>query len=374
MSRSTSPLAKVVSGLQEKASAAAEDVSAGVSEFSQSVKQGVNKLTSDLAGGPGSGLGPSPTIGGGRPNETFQNTPEGIQAAIGEGFSTVQNKLDAAGLDTLADAVPAVGNIASDLAGNIEQITGGDLGSGIQGLAGTLSNAAGTLDDILSLKRGANLPAGGELFQSTGQPIEIKATPKNDWRVRINCQWSQFNSPLFSRLVDTGGLVWPYLPQVQISTTANYNQIDPVHTNYPLLGYKNSQVDDITITGEFSAENSIDAEYWIAATTFLKTATKMFYGSSNNVGNPPIICQLSGYGASIFNNVPVVITNFNVQLNEDVNYVKYDETNTWVPVLSTISVTCKPIYSRSKLRQFSLQDYAAGKMTTGSGNSGQGLI
>jgi len=386
MARSTSPLAKLVSNVSSEISAAASSAtdgfSQGLSEISQAAKQGVDGLTNQLAGGLGSGLGPSPLEGSYLDNaisEFDANTSLGGGAppnvrGIGPGIESVQNRVDSAGLDTLSEAVPAISNITSDLAGNLEQITGGSLASGVQDALGNISGAAGALNNILSLKRGANLPAGGELFQSTGQPIEIKATPKNDWRVKINCQWNQFNSKLFKRLEDTGGLVWPYIPQVTVSTTANYNQIDPVHTNYPILGYKSSQVDDIQIVGEFSAETSTDAEYWIAATTFLKTATKMFYGASTNAGNPPIICQLSGYGASIFNNVPVVITNFNVQLNEDVNYVKYEKTNTWVPVLSSISVTCKPIYSRSKMRQFSLQEYANGSMTTGASGTGQGYI
>jgi len=387
MARPTSPLSKVVSGVQEQVAAAQQAASQAIPEVSDSLKQGVDTLTNNLSGGIGSGLGPAPgtspaQLGGFNPSfsppggliNEASSALGGAADALGAGFSSVQNKLDATGLSSLSEAVPAISNISSDLAGNIEQITGGSLASGVQDALGGVSKAAGALNNILSLKRGANLPAGGELFQSTGQPIEVKATPKNDWRVRINCQWNQFNSKLFKRLEDTGGMIWPYIPEVTVSTTANYSQQDAVHTNYPFLAYKNSQVDDIQITGEFSAENSVDAEYWIAATTFLKTATKMFYGASDNAGNPPIICQLSGYGASIFNNVPVVITNFNVRLSEDVNYVKYNATNTWVPVLSTIAVTCKPIYSRSKLREFSIQSYARGEMTTGSGGTGQGFI
>jgi hypothetical protein len=123
-------------------------------------------------------------------------------------------------------------------------------------------------------------------------------------------------------------------------------------------------VDDIQISGEFSCETETDAAYWIAATTFFKTATKMFFGTGEKAGNPPIICNLTGYGSSIFERVPVIITAFSVDLKDDVNYVRCNAfgTSTWVPVLSTISVTVKPIYNRRRMRTFSLEDYARGKM------------
>ena len=158
--------------------------------------------------------------------------------------------------------------------------------------------------------------------------------------------------------------MWPYLPNITLSTKANYTQLDPVHNIQPFQAYKNSQVEDIQISGDFTVENEFDAEYWIQATTFLRTATKMFFGASANPGNPPIICNLTGYGARVFNNVPIVIKSFSIDFKEDVNYMRYGKDGgapTWVPVISTISVTVSPIYNRTRLRQFSLQDFAAGK-------------
>jgi hypothetical protein len=219
------------------------------------------------------------------------------------------------------------------------------------------------------LKRAVNLPAGAELFKQVGQAIEVRPSNGNDWRVRLNAEWTLFDSPMFSLLQETGGVVWPYLPNITFSTKANYTQIEPVHNNYPFQAYKNSQVDEIQIAGDFSCETETDAAYWIAATTFFKTATKMFFGTGDNVGNPPIICILSGYGTSVFNNVPVVVKSFSVDLKDDVNYVNCNTfgTNTWVPILSTISVTVAPLYNRSRLRQFNLRDYSSGGMTSGIG-------
>jgi hypothetical protein len=170
-------------------------------------------------------------------------------------------------------------------------------------------------------------------------------------------------------LENTGGVVWPYTPNVTVSTKAEYNSISPTHSNYAYQAYKSSVVDDITISGEFTCETETDAAYWIAATTFFKTATKMFFGQGENAGNPPIVCNLTGYGSSIFDKVPVIIKTFSVDLKEDVNYVKCNTfgTNTWVPVVSTVTVTVTPVYNRARMRKFSLQDYSRGKAANGVG-------
>jgi hypothetical protein len=150
-----------------------------------------------------------------------------------------------------------------------------------------------------------------------------------------------------------------------ISTKANYSPIDPVHNNYTFQAYKNSSVEDITIAGDFSCETETDAQYWIEATTFFKAATKMFYGNSENAGNPPVVCNLSGYGPAVLNSVPIIIKSFSVDLPEDVNYVKCNTNfgTSWVPIVSKISITVAPIYNRTRLRQFSIQQYVAGDMS-----------
>ena len=76
-------------------------------------------------------------------------------------------------------------------------------------------------------------------------------------------------------------MIFPFNPTVLLSHSANYSQIQPTHTNYAYNAYENSQVDAITITGEFYQENEDDAKYWIACLHFLRSATKMFYGNSH---------------------------------------------------------------------------------------------
>lgn len=334
-------------------------IDAKVASLGAGIGSNLNGLTAGVGGALSSAqgaLGQLNGIGGG----ALSSITGGAQSLV----SNAQGALGAA-----AGIAGSVSNIAAGGANVINKLTGGfasagGLGSGLMDIARNVSAAAGQINNLLSLFRGKNIPSGADLFQQTGAQVKLSPVAANDWRVRLNCDFNTlFGSGTFSRLVATNGVVWPYLPNISISTKANYTQVDPVHNNFPFQSYKNSQVEDITISGEFSAETETDAAYWIAATTFFRTATKMFYGGGANAGNPPVICHLTGYGSMVFNNVPVVIKSFTVDLKDDVNYVQCNAygTPTWVPIMSTISVTVAPIYNRERLRRFSLENFAKGK-------------
>lgn len=333
MALSINPLAKLLTSTQDSISQATNAGLGNIPSVDQLGKLNLDSLTNQLGGGVGSGLNGF-TAG----NNPFSNIPGavgenslgfgsrllgGAPSALGGVGNPIQSNISSS-INSLQSVTGSTSNLTADISGSISKLTGGGLAGGISSFAGSVSKAAGNLNNILSLVRGANLPAGGELFKQSGSPIKLQPNAKDDWRVRITCQWNIFDSPLFKLLENTGGVVWPFLPTVSYSSTANYNQIDTVHSNYPYYAYKNSQISEISITGQFSAETATDAAYWIAATTFFRTATKMFFGQGENAGNPPLICNLSGYGASIFDKVPVIIKSFNIDLPNDVNYIKCD--------------------------------------------------
>lgn len=350
----TNPFAKFVSTVSEtiKTNPEAAGLPPGPPDAAQA-KADLDAKISQAAGEFGSGL-------------------NGMTSAIKNGFSDLgaqaskfnSSLADAAGLSNLAKNTSL---LKADISSSLSKLTGGSLAGGITQLTGALKTAAGNLNDILSFKRGANLPSGAEVTLNQTSAIKLSPGAKDDWRVRIQAPWNIFSSPLFVRLSTTGGVVWPYLPNITLATKANYSTVETIHSNYPYYAYKNSSIDEIQISGEFSAETETDAAYWIAATTFFKTATKMFFGEGENAGNPPIVCHLYGYGASIFDRIPIVITSFSVDLKDDVNYIKCNTfgTNTWVPVLSTVSVNVVPVYSRNNLRKFNLKKYAQGDMLAG---------
>ena len=221
-------------------------------------------------------------------------------------------------------------------------------------------------DAILRQIRSKNLPADGvPKSRTTTEAKIVDAKGDNDWRVSISIPpvIKELGSNLLEPLSNSGDrMIFPFNPTVLLSHSANYAQVAPTHTNYPYNAYENSQVDAITLNGEFYKENQNDALYWIACLHFLRSATKMFYGDSNPLGNPPVVCRLNGYGKHVLNNIPVVITNFTTDLPTDVDYIQTTCAGrvNYVPTQSSITVTLQPQYARRSQAGFSLNQFAGG--------------
>jgi hypothetical protein len=152
----------------------------------------------------------------------------------------------------------------------------------------------------------------------------------NDWRVKLSLAQNTaylYNDPkpgILAPLKDTGGVIFPYTPQITMSYSASYDQTDLTHSNYRIYQYRGSNVGEITISGEFTAQDTVEANYLLAVIHFFKSATKMFYGKDKEPppGTPPPLCYLSGYGLYQFNNNPLVISNFTYTLPNDVDYIR----------------------------------------------------
>jgi hypothetical protein len=193
-----------------------------------------------------------------------------------------------------------------------------------------------------------------------------------DWRVRLSVPQTYKSSPLLTPLLETGGFMFPYTPQILVQHSAHYNSLAPTHSNYPFPHYQNSQIDSMTIIGEFFVENELEGQYWIAAVHYLRSITKMAYGASSNQGSPPPVVKLNGYGDYVFKNVPVVVQMFSVDLPNDVDYIQVGlgENGSWVPTRSQISVVVQPAYSRNSISDFSLDAFVNGSYVV----NGKGFI
>ena len=125
----------------------------------------------------------------------------------------------------------------------------------------------------------------------------------------------------------TNGVIFPYTPQVQMSYRAKYNSYELVHSNYRGAFYQNSSVDDISIRGTFTAQDTNEAAYVLAVIHFFRSVTKMFYGQDKQRGAPPPLVYLSGLGDYQFNNHPAVVTSFDYSLPADVDYIRANNPN-----------------------------------------------
>ncbi len=90
--------------------------------------------------------------------------------------------------------------------------------------------------------------------------------------------------------------------------------------------YKNSSVEEITLTADFTAQDTTEANYLLAVMHFFKSVTKMFYGQDGNngpkAGTPPPLVYLNGYGTYQYNEHPCVVQSFGYTLPNDVDYIR----------------------------------------------------
>ena len=250
-----------------------------------------------------------------------------------------------------------------------------------------------------------------------------KQINNGDWRVRLRLAPQSnylYNAPkpgILQPLKVTDGIIFPYTPQIDTSYRANYEQYDLTHSNYRGYFYKNSYVDTISLKAQFTAQDTNDANYLLAVITFLKSVTKMFYGQDAQRGAPPPLVYLSGFGDYQFREHPCVVTQFQYNLPDNVDYIRAGSPNnagldfnnirdrqsvatnsifgslnrlaaafltkgaitgsaapptlglnrpTYVPTKLDINLTLFPIQSRQQVsKQFSVKEFANGNLIKG---------
>ena len=149
-----------------------------------------------------------------------------------------------------------------------------------------------------------------------------------DWRVKLRLAPQatylyQAQEPgILAPLTETDGIIFPYTPSIDIQYRANYQEYSPTHSNYQHYFYQGSNVAAIQLSATFTAQDTMEAEYLLAVIHFLKSCSKMFYGNDAQRGSPPPLLYLSGLGEYQFNESPCVISEFNYNLPNDVNYIR----------------------------------------------------
>ena len=215
----------------------------------------------------------------------------------------------------------------------------------------------------------------------------------DDWRIRLSLApgngifYQDSNSNILKPLADTRGVVFPYTPNITVAYQSTYGSQRFTHGNYTHFAYENTEVQQIQLQADFTAQNRTEAAYVLACVYFFRAASKMFFGNGKYAGNPPPILYLNGYGKYYFNNVPCILTSFNhampnevdyidVALNESDSYIVKQGDNettvksgvinkgpsTRIPVLSQMTVTLQPIYSKQRITEFDLNEFAKGNL------------
>jgi len=254
---------------------------------------------------------------------------------------------------------------------------------------------------------------------------------KPDWRARLSLapkanylyKVEKGKAGILGPLQATDGVIFPYTPAISVTYSAGYDSSDLVHSNYKVYQYKGSSVDTVSITADFTAQDTTEANYLLAVIHFFRSVTKMFYGRDQNPNNgvPPPLCYLTGFGAYTYDAHPLVVTNFIYATPTDVDYIRAgSQTNqpgvniaqqnpvvntfnqsvlrttisglqpkvpnfstqnsminseaTYVPTKLQLQITCIPIVTRNDISNtFSLKEYATGQLLRGTKRAGGGI-
>jgi hypothetical protein len=311
------------------------------------VRNVLNTRTSELGAGPDSAL-------------NGQTAPDNRARARDQIDQAIQSRVNLPS-DTEINPITQTGSIPATL---ISTLTRDSIVSGINTIDEVRDTVAAATD-VIQAARTRNLPnidivslltAEANNFDWGDPATVVRAIPiePGDWRVRIA-------APL-----QLGEIVFPVLPTMTLSHKANYKEDNLVHTNYQFLSYRSSQPDDIQITCDWPVETPNDALQWLQMILLGRSLTKMFYGASANLGNPPPICTLRGYSGNangvILPDMPIVVKAFSFDLKDDVGYIEYADN--YVPRLSTVTFTCTVIYNRNSQRAFDFVQYRKGDPNT----------
>jgi hypothetical protein len=213
-------------------------------------------------------------------------------------------------------------------------------------------------------------------------PVKVNVTNRQgdrmgiDHRVRIKVPIQKYFASSYTNgnegdeeLLKLEGIIFPYTPTISLEHKADYSSVNAMHTNYAQHFYQRSSVGSITITGKFTVQNDSDAIVYLSTLHLLRALTKMLVNGEENAGSPPPVCRLFAYGPYMLENVPVAINNFKNDLPENVDYYALPTSNTFfkgtmVPVVSSISVTLLPMYSRREQQNFTVKEWIAGNLNS----------
>ena len=175
-----------------------------------------------------------------------------------------------------------------------------------------------------------------QLRQQAAVQAEFQSPGNNDWRVKLKLapgatylyKDTDAKNGILAPLAASNGVVFPYMPSITTSYNANYDQTDLTHSNYRGQFYKSSYVGDIQISGEFTAQDTAEANYLLAVIHFFRSVTKMFYGAKDSFrGTPPPLVYLNGLGQYQFNNQPCVVRTFNYSMPNNCDYIRTKPNN-----------------------------------------------
>lgn len=221
--------------------------------------------------------------------------------------------------------------------------------------------------------------------------------PQQDFRARLQPKTPSAeldilgpneNANILFPLHSTHGVLFPYTPSVSAGNVAEYDPSAFIHSNYSYNAYVRSYPKPINITAEFTAQTNDEAMYLLAVLHFFRSVTKSYFGINpyNKAGTPPPVLKFNYLGEHQFNNVPVIVKNFDYTYEANIDYVPVNTAGltdrytyvenrrvtlpasssggyTHVPTHLTVNLELDTQYIPTELRnEFNLDDFRAGRL------------
>ena len=256
---------------------------------------------------------------------TIPNAIVDPQQALQQRLNSLPTGVDAAtaGLNeagqTVTDPIP------TDVPAAVEQTTGVSVGS---------INSVQDPQQAAAAAANAQAVVGTQLAQRQSVlEAQRKMANNGDWRVRLSLAASAdylYKAPnpgILQPLANTGGVIFPYMPKIEMAYKADYDPYSLTHSNYKGYFYKSSYTDSVSLTGTFTAQDTTEANYMLAVIHFFRSVTKMFYGQDAQRGAPPPLVYLTGLGEYQFSAHPCVVSSFTYSLPTDVDYIRANSVN-----------------------------------------------
>ena len=119
------------------------------------------------------------------------------------------------------------------------------------------------------------LKGGGRSSGVTSSTPNVRFSAQTtDWRIRISLAQSadyfyrSTDAGILEPLKNTNGVIFPYTPQISVTHSAKYGSQTLTHSNYTNYFYEGSEVQSITLSSEFTVQNSEEGRYVLACIQF----------------------------------------------------------------------------------------------------------
>lgn len=192
------------------------------------------------------------------------------------------------------------------------------------------------------------------------------AAPSKDMRVRLSALDPSIFTGILAPLKNTGGMLFPYTPQISYNQSVSYADISLVHSNTDYAAYTRTPSLTVSISGKLTVQSQLEGKYALACLHFLRAASKSHFGENDtNAGLPPPILTLDGYGTYMFKRLRVILKSHSWTFDENIDTIAVNAGKGLVrlPALFTVSCELTVVQTPTRMRtKFNFGQFASGQL------------